>query len=118
MAIGDKVFDKVWLSIWGVKPASTPRARNASASAVLRELTIHVESANARRSAISLVAVSAETPKPHGVRLHRKYFEYGVRGGGCKVVVVRYCQIEIIVDQQIESLERFVLADRHLDARM
>ena len=44
-----------------------PSVRTASSSAVLRELTIHLESANALRSAISLVAVSARTPRTHGV---------------------------------------------------
>src|SRR5262245_6702466 len=55
----------IWWAIVGVKPASDASVRTAVSSAVLRELTIHVESANAVRSASA--GVPDGTPSPHPI---------------------------------------------------
>jgi hypothetical protein len=52
--------------MWGVKPVNAASVRTASSSAVLRELTIQVESANALRSVTAFVAVSAGTREASG----------------------------------------------------
>ena len=102
-----------WL-IRGVKPASWPRVRAASWSAVLREFTIHGRSAQ-----------RGEVGRPRrGLGLRDRQAPREVHSGtsasvagGCgrgEVVVVGQREVQVVVLEQGEGLERLVLADHHL----
>ena len=98
-------------AIRGVKPASEARVRTARSSAVLRELTIQSCSAHAARSATGEAALRRPRarPGPRPSSTAAPPSSCGQRGRR-QVVVVGQREVEVVVGEQRERLERLVLA--------
>ncbi len=97
----------------GVKPAIDASVRRASSSAVLREFTIQSLSAYDEKGAGLAGEATPEPPR------HRPQLVGGhvtSQGDRRQVVVVDQRQVDVVASEEVDGLERLVLAEPHLDA--